>query len=101
MGMLNKLPSFRPFQDKLELAEDFKIRIDNQLILIPKGFKFDGASIPNFVWAILDLKPTDSQMLVPSLVHDFLFTYKLFSREKWKVTAMYQAVRIFGGGHWE
>jgi hypothetical protein len=117
MGMSNKFPSFRPFGAKLELVEEFEIRINNQVILIPKGFRFDGASIPNLVWGLINLKPTDAQVLIPALAHDFFYTYHIFSREKsdklfrdllvqngvnkWKVETMYRAVRMFGWRSWK
>lgn len=41
-------------------------------IIIPKGFKFDGASIPRALWGILS--PT-GLLLIPGLIHDFGYRY--------------------------
>lgn len=38
---------------------------------IPKGYCFDGASIPRFFWRIIGA-PTDNEFLVAALVHDVL-----------------------------
>lgn len=48
-------------------------------IIIPKGWAFDGASIPPVFWSIVG-KPTDSKLLVPAMVHDWLYG-KMFNRE--------------------
>lgn len=39
-------------------------------ILIPSGFRYDGASVPRFLWAIID--PLDLSEAAP-LVHDYLY----------------------------
>ena len=38
---------------------------------IPKGYCYDGASIPRFFWRIIGSN-TDNKFLVPALVHDVL-----------------------------
>lgn len=39
--------------------------------LIPKGYCWDGASIPRFFWRLIGAK-TDPRFLIPSLIHDVL-----------------------------
>lgn len=41
-------------------------------IMIPKGFTFDGASIPRLFWAILS--PV-GLLLIPGLIHDYAYKY--------------------------
>ena len=41
---------------------------------IPKGYCYDGASIPRFFWRVIGSK-TDNRFLVPALVHDILCEY--------------------------
>jgi len=41
-------------------------------IIIPKGFRFDGASIPRPFWALLS--PV-GLLLIPGLVHDYAYRY--------------------------
>ncbi|WP_223842360.1 DUF1353 domain-containing protein [Methylotuvimicrobium alcaliphilum] len=53
---------------------------DGSKILIPKGFEFDGASIPRPLWALLS--PT-GLLLIPGLVHDYAYMYA----QLWQVTS--------------
>ena len=39
---------------------------------IPPGFKWDGASIPRFLWRVVD-SPFQPELMVPSMVHDYLY----------------------------
>ena len=38
---------------------------------IPKGYCYDGASIPRIFWRLIG-SPTDNQFLIPALIHDVL-----------------------------
>lgn len=49
-------------------------------IVIFKGFITDWASIPRILWAIL--APFDGPILVPSLVHDYLYESHEVSRKE-------------------
>jgi len=55
-----------------EIAEDFKFTVDGHDCVIPKHFKFDGASVPKFLasW----LSPV-GVLLIGGLVHDFIYKY--------------------------
>jgi hypothetical protein len=59
---------------KWELTEDWECVLpgDEPKIVIPKGFVFDGASIPRPLWGLLS--PT-GLLLIPGLVHDFGYRY--------------------------
>ena len=65
---------------KWELVENWQYRLsasctegDREItIVIPKGFVFDGASIPRPFWAILH---PSGLLLIPALVHDFAYRY--------------------------
>lgn len=80
---------------------------------IPKGFRWDGATIPPIVWLIVGSK-TENRYRIPSMIHDHLcnnkylvkFDRKLSSiilrallREngvaEWRVFLMYHFVEIF------
>ena len=54
------------------VAKDFVFKLDEVQYVIPKGFKFDGASIPKFLhtW----LSPT-GVLLMGGLVHDYAYKY--------------------------
>lgn len=58
---------------KWEIVEDWHFTLpDGTKIIIPKGFIFDGASIPRPFWSLIS--PTDL-LLIPSLIHDFAYRY--------------------------
>ena len=89
-------------------------------IVIPEGFRFDLASIPRLLWAMI--APFELSIAAP-LVHDFLYRYggmlasgqllnrseadtifaELMEREGvpgWRRVLAYRAVRTFGRGSW-
>ena len=60
-----------------ELAENWKYKLpasctrgEDVTIVIPKGFEFDGASVPRPFWAILH---PSGLLLIQALVHDFAY----------------------------
>ncbi len=59
-----------------EVMEDwcYPLRKDGQIInlVVPKGFDFDGASIPRLFWFFLS--PT-GLLLIPGLIHDYAYRY--------------------------
>lgn len=58
---------------KWELVEDWEYELpDKTIVVIPKHFIFDGASIPRPLWGILS--PT-GLLLIPGLIHDFGYRY--------------------------
>ena len=61
-----------------KLIEDWEHHLPDQTrMVIPKGFKFDGASMPRIFWGIL--APT-GLLLIPGLVHDFAYRYDYLLR---------------------
>ena len=56
-----------------ELIEDWKYNIDGKEYIIPKGFQFDGASIPKFLRTFFS--PV-GVLLMGGLVHDYAYKYK-------------------------
>ena len=58
---------------KWELMEDYVIDIGGLYkIFVPRGFIFDGASVPKLFWPVLS--PTGI-LLVGGLVHDFAYRF--------------------------
>jgi hypothetical protein len=56
-----------------QIVEDWHYKLPNKrVIIIPKGFVFDGSSFPALVW--LFFSPT-GLLLIPVILHDFCFTY--------------------------
>ncbi len=48
--------------------------------IIPRGFKTDLASIPRPLWWFI--APTDWFILVPAVLHDYLYRYTLLPRKE-------------------
>ena len=56
-----------------ELVKDFNYSINKQNFVIPKGFKFDGASVPKFLAQFLS--PV-GVLLIGGLIHDYGYKYE-------------------------
>jgi hypothetical protein len=82
-------------------------------VLIPAGFRFDGASIPRICWTILGLHPWHPKVRKAALFHDYLYSkgYKVLADKgfksllkaagcsKFQYFCCYWAVRLFGSRH--
>ncbi|MDA0709258.1 MAG: DUF1353 domain-containing protein [bacterium] len=63
-----------------ELAANWQYELSpGTTIILPKGFRFDGASIPRFLWAFLN--PV-GLLLIPGLIHDYGYRH----RQLWVLT---------------
>ena len=98
------------------LFEDVVVESLGYSITVKKGFDFDGASIPKWLWSIYG-SPLNGNYVVASLIHDGLYaSQKLPKRVCDKVfldimkqsnvgylkrTSMYLAVTMFGGKDWK
>ena len=58
---------------KWEITSDFLFTIDNTNYVIPKGFIFDGASVPKYFRSWLSPMGV---LLVGGLVHDYAYKYE-------------------------
>ena len=56
-----------------EVVKDFNYSVNGQNFIIPKGFKFDGASVPKFLAQFLS--PV-GVLLIGGLVHDYGYKYE-------------------------
>ena len=66
-----------------EIAKDFTYELEGQKFVIPKGFKFDGASIPKFLHTFLS--PV-GVLLMGGLVHDYAYKYQTILKNNKKDT---------------
>ena len=58
---------------KWELMEDWHYQLDKDVIIVvPKEFEFDGASIPRPLWALLS--PV-GLLMIPGLIHDYAYQH--------------------------
>jgi hypothetical protein len=65
------------------LTDDWKYNIDGTEYVIPKGFQFDGASIPKFLRSFFS--PV-GVLLMGGLVHDYAYKYKTLLKKNKKDT---------------
>ena len=56
-----------------EIAKDFHYTVNGENFIIPKGFKFDGASVPKFLGQFLS--PV-GVLLIGGLIHDYGYKYE-------------------------
>lgn len=83
------------------------------MIKVPKGFIFDGASIPSWAWSILKIHPFSDEIVKAGIVHDFLYRTRVVDRKdaddvlhrilryedklsSCKIFLIYNAVRVAG-----
>ena len=102
--------------DVFILLEDVVVESLGYKITVKKGFDFDGASIPKWLWSIYG-SPLNGNYVVASLIHDGLYASQKVSKsvsdkifldvmKQSKVgyikrTSMYLAVKMFGGKDWK
>lgn len=69
---------------KWEIAKDWNFSVNGENYVVPKGFVFDGASVPKFLasW----LSPT-GVLLVGGLVHDYAYKYTVLLKKGKKETS--------------
>lgn len=103
-------------KSKRQLISDFILEIDGKRFVIPKGYIFDGSSIPRPLWSIFP--PSYDPAWRASAVHDYFYThlYKHYSKEfaddvfyrvmlkdgasPLVAKLFYLAVKWFGRGNW-
>ena len=47
--------------------------LNDSIVVVPKGFKTDLASIPQFLWSIH--APNEARTIAPAILHDYLYSY--------------------------
>ena len=96
-----------------KLARTEIIHYRDVSVVIPEGFRFDGASIPRICWTILGLHPWHDRVRRAALLHDYLYRkgrkvladkgFKSILKEdgctRFQYMACYWAVRLFGARH--
>ncbi|NOY61902.1 MAG: DUF1353 domain-containing protein, partial [Gammaproteobacteria bacterium] len=87
---------FEVRQWKLESNWEYKIS-EETTIVIPKGFIFDGASIPRPLWSLLN---PIGLLLIPGLIHDYGYKYDMIWKrgENGEIEPCYEGA---GKEHWD
>jgi len=66
-----------------EIVEDFHYKLNDKDYVIPKGFQFDGASIPKFLHTFFS--PV-GVLLMGGLIHDYAYKYQTLLMKNKKET---------------
>ena len=98
------------------LSKDKTVESLGYSVTVKKGFDFDGASIPKWLWSIYG-SPLNGDYVVASLIHDGLYASQKISKSLsdkvfldvmkqskvgyMKRTSMYLAVKLFGAKDWK
>ena len=98
------------------LGNDKSVESLGYSVTVKKGFDFDGASIPKWLWSIYG-SPLNGNYVVASLIHDGLYASQKVSKSLSdkifldimkqsnvgyiKRTSMYLAVKMFGAKDWK
>ena len=110
-----KTPSYYIKGKYAYLTEDYVFRINNKRFKIPKGFKWNGCSIPKYLRFILD-NPLSYKYIIASLIHDWFYYTHSFNKNKvdnlfyyhliktgnckYKSYIMEKSVNLFGLNYW-
>ncbi|MEN9362165.1 MAG: hypothetical protein RL095_3700 [Verrucomicrobiota bacterium] len=97
------------------LLTDFRFIINGEEVVIPRGFLFDGASVPRAFWSIIGA-PNEPDFMLAALLHDWLYWSHQWTKAKAdaalrdllvasgvsaiRAGAMFRAVDLFGGTAW-
>jgi len=68
---INRKIDKKPFLNKADLSVKITYRDDEYPFIIPKGYTWDGATIPRFFWRLMGAN-TSPDFLIPSMIHDVL-----------------------------
>lgn len=95
-SLFNKLWNLFLRKRQWQVTEDWHYVLPNKkIIIIPKGFIFDGSSYSPIVW--LFFSPT-GLLLIPVILHDFCFTYDYLWAKKGD--SVYKFKPKFGFYNW-
>ncbi len=68
---INRIIDEKPFLNKTDLKVKITYLSEEYEFSIPRGYTWDGASIPRFFWRLIGPK-TSPDFLIPSMIHDVL-----------------------------
>ena len=77
-----KQPTVKPAPrtDLYETTRDYDVTVDGERVVVPKGLRFDGASIPEAAWQ-LTYTPFHPDVMAAAVVHDWLYYNHQVERE--------------------
>lgn len=75
-----KLVFVEDSETNAELLRNYTINLNGRKLTIPKGFIFDGNSIPRRLWFWFG-HPLEGEQVIAAMVHDYLYRTTLLSRK--------------------
>jgi hypothetical protein len=110
-------PIVKPIANSMlySLDQKMEVSIDSAMLIVPKGFTTDGASIPRIFWFTTGT-PFSPHYMRGAIIHDYLYQTGMFERKladrvmyhfilndntsKYNATKIYCALRIAGWYTW-
>ncbi|MBQ9149879.1 DUF1353 domain-containing protein [bacterium] len=84
-------------EDELEVEVFYHKKNKSYEFIIPKGYCFDGASIPRIFWRIIGPN-TDNTFLVAAMVHDYLCeNHSVIDNDRYLSTLIFNDLLEVGG----
>lgn len=77
---------------------DIRVMIDSRMVVIPKEFDTDLASIPRALWPFMS--PAYSAFIGPGILHDYLYRDRTWMVRKEVDSVFYDALRQDGLDRW-
>ena len=89
----------KPFvcEEELKVILYDGIEYESYEFTIPKGYSWDGATIPRMFWRLIGSK-TDNKFLVPSLIHDVLCeNHEYINNDRYFSTLVFERLLYVSG----
>lgn len=94
--------TFAPWLDKrshkVKLVQRFVVKIDDEYIVVPKGYVFDWSSIPRFFWIIYP--PNFTEAREASCIHDYIYSHLYWYYSKKFADDAYRALMELNNASW-
>jgi hypothetical protein len=71
-----------------ELVPDYYFEAYGQKHYIPSGFRYDGASVPRFLWSVTGITP-DGLHRAATLIHDYLYVNRIHGLSRRQVDKLF------------
>jgi Protein of unknown function (DUF1353) len=112
-----KAPTLIPYPNGkgYVLTMEYRLTVNGETLVIPRGFLFDGASVPRAAWFFIG-DNYEPDFMIAALAHDWLYWSHQWPKEKAdkalrdllkasgvgaiRTAAMYRAVDLAGGPAW-
>lgn len=87
----------KPYENLRDLKVEIEYKKENFSFSIPKGFCFDGASIPRLFWRIIGSN-TDNRFLIAAMIHDYMCeNHEVINNNRYLSTLIFEALLKTGG----